>query len=249
MSGSIVGSLLSTVAFTAGVAGFAACSSDGESREQIAFSAVTRQHRQIMVEGAMGALESNLVGFVLYFEPEARCPSSVVSERSIAIRGGCTDDDGVAWVGEMSATFTLTSMSIDFDDFGTVGEGSQLVVDGEVDVGENLHSDIVATYEAYSLAVDATWEGGFDKLAAGSTFELLGSGYADGAGQWDISEPFGALELRGIDLLRVDFASLDFEDCAAATLDGVPAGRICLGGEDLVQPLRGFRAALARAPR
>jgi hypothetical protein len=131
----------------------------------------------------------------------------------------------------------------------TVGKGSQLVVDGEVDVGENLHSDIVATYEGYSFAADATWEGGFDKLAAGSTFELLGSGYADGAGQWDTSEPSGALELRGVDLLRVDFASLDFEDCAAATLDGVPAGRICLGGEDFVQPLRGFRAALARAPR
>jgi hypothetical protein len=214
-----------------GVVVMAACS-DGGSREKLSMSGVSVRSRSAMVSASMGSTESLVAVFAIFADPGGVCPKVTVSGTSRTIRGGCTDENGEQWRGTLVAKNVgeganpVISSSFELDGFGT----SDLLIDGAISLSlQGITSDLTTTAEGISLRTEATWaftDSG-TRLAASSTLELVGQGYVDLVGQWDLDGPTGILELRGKGIFKVDFARLDSEGCAPATLDGVAVETVC----------------------
>lgn len=238
----VVGTLLAVL--------LVACSDD--SREKASFAALSASDREDMTAGSMGTFEASLVFAITLATPSTGCPSISIAGTTVTVNGGCTDEEGVAWKGKLVAATNSAGLSIEADSFTLTQEDSVVSVDGKITSNASgIHSDVVLSFPARELSIDASWSssGNSTRIDSDSSVELVGSGYADSSGQYDLDAPSGAIELKGEDTFRVDFATYA-NGCAAATLDGAAAGTVCVEGS-LARPssLSFFRSALARGLR
>lgn len=235
-----------------------ACSGSEASGEKIVLAGLTADQRYTMVELALGDLEDTVVLISLFAEPSTGCPRISVTDTSVSIQGGCTDEEGDQWTGSLRMNGSTASVTFDLDGFGVVSTEGAFSMDGSVRLSETELSselEVSSDGEVHRIEAERT------QLASGGrddegTVERVGSGYAELDGQWNLDdrEDFatGSLELRGVDTLKIDFSQRDARGCAATTLDGVADTSTCIDDDIFLtprSPLTAFRAALRRALR
>jgi hypothetical protein len=211
----------------------------GDSAEPLSFALASSEERSALVFEASGGAELFFALAAILSDGDEVCPRVVDSGTTRTVRGGCTADDGTRWSGSLVVSNLVGSRdpakptTFAFSDFGQAA----LMVDGSLSVtSTKLTSQVKVSGDLPTMNVDVTWEpsGEATRVGADSSIELVGNGSAAVSGQWDTSVPTGALELRGKELLRIDFGRSDGNGCAPATLDGAAVGSYCPGESSLV---------------
>jgi len=171
------------------------------------------------------------------------CPARQTDGDVVTITGGCVHDSG--WHLDGAAVITKhgkEAMSIHFADLrGSDDQGSSFGYDGTVEYAEtaggairivsHLSSDVPGSGRVISdleVTCDETSE---CHTADGGTIELPGLGTAEVVAAWsrnpgDGPAYRGSMELLGADILHVDLAVVDEDDCAPGT--GKPTGGVCV---------------------
>jgi hypothetical protein len=160
-------------------------------------------------------------GEVAFIDPA--CPIAADDGETATITGGCTDKDGVAWLGSATVVRTGDDRSLSFDGYGKSSEaGGESTLKGTVTVrltGADAHAfviDLVQTGGA-ELVIDytGTVEGGYGGRSVWS-----GSGTVTRGGAF---EPTGTVEATTTD------ETLDDDVCSGQAASGETSLRI---GED-----------------
>ncbi|MEZ4362786.1 MAG: hypothetical protein R3B48_21525 [Kofleriaceae bacterium] len=233
----------------------------GEPTEKLSFLATTDAERDMLLYEGAGTTEL-LLGLVgLLSRPGQRCPTVVESGTSRTLKGGCTDEDGETWRGTLvvenvvGATNPAKPVRLRYSDFGVLA----LSVNGTLTVAADIESDVEIRADEGVVRVAAAWQvAGEDTVVRSSSkLTLVGEGYVNLSGRWGSSSSRGFMELRGEQVLALDFGRRDSQGCYATTLDGVPAPSFCaalvtaptsLGGKLRASPLdRGLIHAVVDA--
>lgn len=220
----------------------AACPSDEPAREQVSLASLSAVQRERMVHSVIGFDANALLFIVGAIDATSVCPKVTDSGTSRTAVGGCTDDEGVQWQGEIRAS-NITgavdrnkTVSLRADGFGfkeSAIDGEDVEFDGTVDLVPNKSMTVALTTTAAgeALRIDLKWTSLDSPRTVTGTVEIVGRGYADVTAEWDASPPSGSIELRGRDVFTVDVSKLadnaTGEDCAPGFLDGVAAGQVC----------------------
>lgn len=215
-----------------------ACS---DSPDRIAFSSLTiaEQQRMLLAAAGVEALALVIVGGLI--QPPSTCPTVDDQNSNRTIRGGCAENDGTTWYGDLTISpFPPdTEVSLTAHEFGFLESGvdpDKVIFDGSVSFtqGVGFDADVIVESEAARLRTDEQWEfasGNFNggvKVKPGGTVELIGVGYADVVAEWNASgnTGSGSIELHGRDVLSVDVSQMT-ADCAPMLLDGTRIGELC----------------------
>lgn len=229
-----------------------ACGSDGAAPAR--FTEADEAHRVRALTAAAGGdagLAFVLGSFATAAAPESTCPSVVrVGDRATATFD-CTDSAGTRIDGCIVATNLgdllgdsgpaadpTKDVVLAFEGFRQHGAApaEQVTLDGRVALRPD--GAMVAALEVglagITALTDATLvsNGALTSAVAGGSIEVDGLGRATIHGAWSLDEdnPAGALELRGADVLRADFADA-FGGCVPITIDGHAAGQLCQDSE------------------
>jgi hypothetical protein len=218
----------------------AGCPSD-EPRTKLALSSTTPAQRDRLVHATIG-FENAPIVLVGLIDPMTQCPTVVDSGTTRTVTGGCTDKEGTKFTGKIVAQNVVGARDaakpsvFDVQGFGFTelkAGGDDLVINGKLTaLATAITTDLTVTNrgEGVRTAITVSEVGAGLRIEPGGTVELVGAGYVDAVGEWDASARTGSIELRGLDVLKVDISKITRDargDCAPVTLDGVAAGEIC----------------------
>jgi hypothetical protein len=227
----------------------AACGGDGGSSEPATFLTSSEAQRQRAIMAAAGG-DAGLAYITGVFAATAtdatQCPTVERSGDTVTATFDCSDESGQRIDGRIIAT----NVASIFDEEPTNDPTKPAVVelqgyhqhgataaeavrlDGKVTLLPTgaLVAELDATLMGIAVFTDATLTGNGELASAteGSMIDVDGLGSATIHGAWSLDDenPAGALELRGADVLKADFAEA-FGGCVPIYIDGNAAGQIC----------------------
>ena len=227
----------------------AACGGDGSSAEPAKFTTASEPQRARALTAAAGA-DAGLAFFVGAFAAaapsESTCPTVTRQGTTVTAVFDCDSDgqriDGRIVAENLGDVFgdggpaadPTKDLVMTFDGYyqHSVNAIEEVELDGRVTLKPDQALDIAldATLHGVAVFTDATLrsDGTLSRASDGSSVEVDGVGRATIHGAWsaDSENPAGALELRGADVLKANFADAA-NGCVPITIDGNAAGQIC----------------------
>lgn len=222
----------------------AGCPGDETPPEKLSLASLTAAQREELVHGVIGFYPNVLAFITVLLSPTDECPRVRDSGTTRTITGGCTDKFGALWTGKVTATnateerdpskaTTVVAEDFGFREPAPKDDGVQfdgtVTWQGMTRMSQHL-TTITPSGSVIRTKLDLVRADSVQRVEPGGTIELVGAGYADIVAEWNASAPSGSIELRGLDVFRVDVSGLisdDNGDCAPASLDGTPTEQVC----------------------